>query len=210
MTRLRGIFLLTRACNSSTSRRLSELIFSLFILDSFFMIRRVIQEIKKIFFSMSQLDWLISYCIFNLIYNETAKFLDDPTSRCRERCCSLVIVDDSLVRWDPSACNWSRCRWGNPFPDFFCFFDMITNGVIMCLYLYLLLLNTRPCEWCLCLCAFIASTLVFVHIFHVEEIIGNSLENQLIKTCTSIRYAVFFILFFLFLLLLSRLETDAA
>ena len=41
MTRLRGKFLLARACNSSTSRFLSELIFPLFSSDFFFMIRRV-------------------------------------------------------------------------------------------------------------------------------------------------------------------------
>jgi len=170
MTHLRGKFLLAGACNSSTSRRFSELIFSLFSSDFFFMIQRVIciiQETKKIFFLMTLLDWLIS-CIrnlFNLIYNETdfAKFLDYRQHLVVMSIvvrCEASIIGDSLARghWDPSVHNPCVCRtfsvitWDNPFPDFFCFLGVI-DGAITYLYLYPLLLNIRLCEWCLCLCA---------------------------------------------------------
>ena len=140
MTRLRGKFLLARACNSSTSRFLSELIFPLFSSDFFFMIQRVIciiQETKKIFFLMTLLDWLIS-CICNLIYNETdfAKFLDYRQHLVVMSIvvrCEASIIGDSLARghWDPSVHNPSVCRtfsvitWDNPFPDFFCLLGMI-------------------------------------------------------------------------------------
>ena len=76
------------------------------------------------------------------------------------RCCPLgakrrAIADDPLVHWDcPSACNRSRCRSASlreviPFQIFSCFLSVIDiNDAITCLYLYPLLLNTRPCGVC--------------------------------------------------------------
>ena len=114
MTRLRGKFLLVGVCNSSTSWRLSELIF-LFSLNLFFMIQRVIHRAKEfLFFSLTPLDWLVS--TRDLICNKTtfAKFLDNISLSWG--CCSLgakrrAIVDDPPVRWDhPNARNQSRCH----------------------------------------------------------------------------------------------------